>query len=36
MLFLILLSTSLGDWAVIDMLSPDEKSVSSDQETASE
>jgi len=36
MLFLILLSTSLGDWAKIDMLSSDEKSVSSDEETASE
>jgi len=36
MRFLILLSTSLGDWAKIDMLSSDEKSVSSDEETASE
>jgi len=36
MLFLILLSTSLGVWATIDMLSSDEKSDSSDEETASE
>ena len=36
MLFLILLSTSLGVWATIDMLSPDENSDSSDGETASE
>ena len=36
MLFLILLSTSLGVWATIDMLSPDEKSDSSDDENASE
>ena len=36
MLFLILLSTSLGVWATIDMLSPDEYSDSSDGETASE
>jgi len=36
MLFLILLSTALGVWATIDMLSSDEKSDSSDDETASE
>ena len=36
MLFLILLSTSLGVWATIDMLSSDEKSNPSDDETASE
>jgi len=36
MLFLILLSTSLGVWATIDMLSSDEKSDSSDDENASE
>lgn len=36
MLFLILLSTSLGVWATIDMLSPDEKSDSSDEEPASD
>ena len=36
MLFLILLSTSLGIWATIDMLSSDEKSNPSDDETASE
>jgi len=36
MLFLILLTTSLGVWATIDMLSPDEKSDSSDDENASE
>ena len=36
MLFLILLSTSLGVWATIDMLSPDEYSDSLDGETASE
>ena len=36
MLFLILLSTSLGVWATIDILSSDEKSDSSDEETASE
>ena len=36
MLFLILLSTSLGVWATIDMLSSDEKSDSSGDENASE
>ena len=36
MLFLILLSTSLGVWATIDMLSSDEKSDSSDEEPASD
>ena len=34
MLFLILLSTSLGVWATIDMLSSDKKSDSSDEEPA--
>ena len=36
MLFLFLLSTSLGVWATIDMLSSDEKSESSGDENASE
>ena len=36
MLFLILLSSSLGVWATIDMLSSDEKSDSSDEEPASD
>jgi hypothetical protein len=36
MLFLILLATSLGVWATIDMLSSDEKSDSSDEEPASD
>ena len=36
MRFLILLSTSLGVWATIDMLSSDEKSDSSDEEPASD
>ena len=36
MLFLILLSTSLGVWATIDMLSSDKNSDTSDEETASE
>lgn len=36
MLFLILLSTSLGVWATIDMLSSDENSDLSGDETASD
>ena len=36
MLFLILLSTSLGVWATIDLLSSDENSESSDEETATD
>jgi len=36
MLFLILLSTSLGVWATIDMLSSDENSDSSDEEAATD